>query len=421
MSANEENNSRDEKDQQSQNVNENEVRDDNLIADSGDILGRYSDEEYKQVLDEASAEVDHWLEYAKDKTNFSEIKSQATELKEKIKARFLKKEDNESLNQKIDSFIADINEKQNEERDKMEEVFSKNYEGIKDKVKEIVDAAYKAENFREARESLLNLQSELKEIKLRKSHKEAFQDDINDAFQNVVKRQSEERENYEMECIENYHNLKSKVDEAVKFADTSTNYGQARQKFIKIQSDIKGKSLRREQREELYQTIRDNFEAINTRQESERDEYLTLCKNNFEKLQIVVNEAIEFAKTTEDYTDARQRLINAQSEIKGVKLTRDQRDKLYGDIREVFTNLNEQQSGEREDFEKEANENYDKISNKINEAYELVHGVTDFRLIRETLISIQGEIKIMRLKRDQRNELFGRIREAFLVFDKKKR
>jgi chromosome segregation ATPase len=223
-----------------------------------------------------------------------------------------------------------------------------------------------------------------------------------------------------MECIENYHNLKGKVDEAVEFAENTVNYGQARQKFINIQNDIKGKNLKRDQREELYQTIRDNFEALNSRQEKERDQYLSQCNDNYEKLRIVVDEAIEFAKTTDNYSDARQRLINAQGEIKGVKLTRDQRDKLYGDIREIFTKLNEQQSGEREEFEKEASENYEKLTKKINDAFELVHGVTDFRLIREVLIAIQGEVKILRLKRDQRNELFGRIREAFGIFDKKK-
>lgn len=392
----------------------------NTIADSGDVLGKYSDEEYAKVLNESKTEAENWIQYAKEKANFNEIKSQALELKEKIKAKFLKDEDNNLISQMIDELIDNISEKQSEEREKLDEIFNQNYDAIKEKANSIIDESYKTENFKEARESLIALQNEIKEIRLRKSVRDDFQNKINDAFQDVIRRQSEERENYEMECIENYHNIKSKVDEAVSFSNKTNNYGQARQKFINIQNDIKGKNLKREQREELYQTIRDNFESLNTRQESERDDYINQCNDNFEKLGIVVNEAIEFAKSTDNYSEARQRLINAQSEIKGVKLTRDQRDKLYGEIREIFNGLNDQQSGEREEFEKEASENYDKVTKKINEAFELVHGVSDFRLIRETLIAIQGEVKILRFKREQRNELFGRIREAFSIFDKKK-
>lgn len=402
------------------NTNAEENQSANFIADSGEILGKYSEEEYTKIISDSKSEIDSWIEYAKDKSNFNELKSQAVELKEKIKAKFLKDEDNKNLNSKIDELITQLNEKQNEEREKADEIYNQNYDAIKDKALSIIEDSYKTENFKDARESLIALQNEIKEVKLRKSVRDDFQNKINDAFQDVIKRQSVERENYEMECIENYHNIKGKVEEAIEFSHKTNNFGQARQKFINIQNDIKGKNLKREQREELYQAIRDNFESLNTRQESEREQFISQCNDNYDKLQIVVNEAIEFAKTTENYSDARQRLINAQTEIKGIKLTREQRDKLYGDIRLVFNTLNEQQTGEREDFEKEAAENYDKVSRKINEAFELVHGVSDFRLIRETLIAVQGEVKILKFKREHRNELFARIREAFSIFDKKK-
>jgi len=392
----------------------------NTIADSGEVLGKYTDEEYSKVLSEAAQETDNWINYSKDKTNFSELKSQATELKEKIRAKFLIEEDNSELFKKIDDAVVLLNEKQNEERDKMDEVFNANFDQIKDKANSLIEEAYKSENFKEARESLIALQNEIKEIKLRKSVRDDFQNRINDAFQNVIKRQSDERENYEMECIENYHYIKGKVDEAIDFSSKTNNYGQARQKFINIQNDIKGKNLKRDQREELYQAIRNNFESLNSRQENERDQYINQCNDNYEKLRLIATEAIEFAKSTDNYSDARQRLINAQAEIKGIKLTREQRDKLYGEIREVFNGLNDQQSGEREEFEKESNDNYTKLTRKINDAFELVHGISDFRLIRETLIAIQGEVKILKFKRDQRNELFARIREAFNLFDKKK-
>jgi prefoldin subunit 5 len=101
-------------------------------------------------------------------------------------------------------------------------------------------------------------------------------------------------------------------------------------------------------------------------------------------------------------------------------LRRDHRDELYAQIRVVFEDLNEKQSDERQSFEQECTDNYDNLTKKVNDCFELVLGLTDFKMIRETLINVQSEVRIAKLKRGQRNELFARIREAFGIFDKKR-
>ncbi|PKL84556.1 MAG: hypothetical protein CVV22_12330, partial [Ignavibacteriae bacterium HGW-Ignavibacteriae-1] len=176
----------------------------------------------------------------------------------------------------------------------------------------------------------------------------------------------------------------------------------------------------REQRDELFQSIRDAFEGVNTRQENERNSFDQEAKDNYVKLKKIVDDAISFVNSSEEFSESREQLINAQNAIKGMKLRRDHRDELYAQIRVVFEDLNEKQSDERQSFEQECNDNYESLTKKVNDCFELVLGLTDFKMIRETLINVQSEVRIAKLKRGQRNELFARIREAFGIFDKKR-
>lgn len=183
---------------------------------------------------------------------------------------------------------------------------------------------------------------------------------------------------------------------------------------------LRAKKLKRDQREELFQVIRTAFEDVNKRQDEERSTFEGETTENYAKLKKIVDEAIAFAQSTEEFSAAREQLINAQNAIKGVKLKREQRDDLYAQIRVVFEDLNSKQSQDRTEYDKECNDNYQKLTQKVDDCFALVLGITDFKLIRETMITVQSEVKIAKLKKEQRSELFSRIREAFNQFDKKK-
>src|SRR5690606_27236685 len=117
---------------------------------------------------------------------------------------------------------------------------------------------------------------------------------------------------------------------------------------------------------------------------------------------------------------SRERLIEAQNYIKRTKLRHEQRNKLYADIRAIFDDINSKQSEERAEYNEECDKNYQILTQKVNDCFGLVHGLTEFNMIRESLITVQSEVKVSKLKKEQRNELFARIREAFSVFDKKR-
>ena len=390
-------------------------------VESGEVLGtNRTEEEYKKAKEAIEKEIAECQKLVEQTRDWKDIRLRLNDAKDKLKALFLEKEDDEKYLNQINELFRMLNDKQAEEQKKFSQESDENYVKLKELVDEAIETADKADNFREARAGLIKVQKNFRGVKLKRSQRDELLDDINKAFEALQQRQAEERENFEMECIENYHSLKKIIDEAVNFSKDTTQFGKARKQLIDAQSNIKGKKLKRDQRDELYQNIRDAFNDLNDRQEADRELFEKETSMNFDNLRKIVDEAIAFAEEATDFKQAREALINAQGTIKGMKLKRGQRDKLYADIRKVFNKINETQEAERKEFDAEANANYKRLTEKVDDAFDLVHGVDDFRLIRETLIAIQGEVKIVKLKRAQRNELFARIREAFGIFDKKK-
>jgi len=388
---------------------------------SGELIKKYdSDEEYRNAYDGVFNAISEWCEQAKEETDWKLLRNTQVELRGALKMLFLTKEDSKKLNDIIDEYAEVINQRQNSERMEKDKVFENNYNKYKEKVIFTTEKANQTTIFKEGRDLLIKLQDEIKPVQLKRSQRDEFFSLIQAAFLAINEKQANERENFEMECIENYHSMKKTIQNACEFARTSNRFTDARKKLIETQQDIKGRRLRREQRDELYQTIRVSFEELNQRQSADRSVNEEEVTENYAKLSKTVSEAIEFASNTEEYSEARARLISAQNEIKALKLNRNQRDELYAKIRGVFTNMNETQSSERESYENEAEDNYAKLTEKVNSSFELVLGLTDFRLIRDNLLAIQGEVRLMRLKRGQRNELFSRLREAFNLFDKRR-
>jgi len=402
--------------EQSMNTNDQQP-----LPQTGDNLSQYdSDEKYNEALIHINEEVSHNIVFAKESNDWREIRNRLNISKDKLKGLFLKDEDNNNLLDLINGAIESVNKRQSDEMEKIEKESFENYNNVIDRVRESVTKSKETKDFKQAREALLSAQDLFKNLKLKRSHRDELIKLINEAFDELTTRQIEERENYEMECIENYHSLKAVVEHALEFAKTSPIFAKSREALIKVQNEIKGKKLKRDQREELFQVIRSAFEDVNKRQDEDRHNFESETTENYNKLKKLVDDAIEFSQTTEEFSVAREQLINAQNAIKGVKLKREQRDELYSHIRAVFEDLNSKQSQDRTEYDTECGDNYTKLTQKVDDCFALVLGVTDFKLIRETLITVQSEVKISKLKKDQRSELFARIREAFGHFDKKK-
>lgn len=388
---------------------------------NNNIRTEYANQEnYDSAIKEYSENLDKLIELANDSNEWRELKRKFADFREKLKSLFFNDEDNNIFIDKINNALDNINKKQNEEKELFELKSQNNYDSIIDVVKNAFEFATNNSDYKMAREKLLEAQESFKNLILKRSHRDELHKFIQNGYNIVSQKQSEERENYEMECIDNYHILKNKIDEVIEFVNINKIFTESRKALINIQNQIKDLKLKREQRDELFKVIRNTFDDVNKRQDEERKNYETEIVENYNATKTFVDEAINFANTSEDYSNSRERLIEAQNFIKSKKLKKEQRDELYADIRAVFEELNKKQSDERDSYENESNQNYQKLTDKVNDCFALVLGLTEFNIIRESLITVQGEVKVAKLKREQRNELFSRIREAFSVFDQKK-
>lgn len=327
----------------------------------------------------------------------------------------------EELHSKLTSKLDAIIQMQRAEYEKLEHQQVENYNNIKIKVEEAVKAIEEIADVKDAREKLIAVQGEMNSLTLKRENKDELVQKFNFAFQSLNKRQAEEWEKYEMECSENYLNLKAKVDSAIAFSTTHPIFKECRERLIEAQKEFKGLRLKKDNREELYSRIQEAFTALNVRQDSEREGFDQEADDNYEKVKPVVTDAVAFANNVTNFKQGREALMDAQAAIKGMKLRKDHRDELYATIRESFDALNSRQSEEREVFDKETAENYTKLDEQLVKCADELNNDPEFNKIRDILIAVQGDVKLLNLKREQRNQLFTRIREQFAILDTKRK
>ncbi len=375
--------------------------------------------EYKDFLEDISDEVDSITSWVEEAQDLNEVQNKLRDMLQVIRNVNLEQEDRAFLLDKVNLGFDKIKERRDEEKRIFEEKYDEIYAEFKNSVLEKIKFSHESDIINNGRDALIEVQTQFKELNLKREHREEIVKMLDEAFEDLNRRQAEERERYEMECIENYHNLKAIVDDALEFFQKSDNLRDVRIKMIEAQNHFKGLVLKKEQREEQFDRVQKAFDILNEKQAAERAEFEKEAAENFAVLKVSIDDAIEYSKTAEIFKDARRRLINAQKEIRGKKLRKVQRDKLYGDIRQAFEELNKRQDEYREEFDKEAEENYQMLKKNIEGAVSYALNTDNYNEARETLIKAQNAIKGMRLKKEQMDDLFSTIRNAFNEVNRK--
>lgn len=375
----------------------------------------------KAKLDELKSNVALISENSKTSDDFKALRKTIVEIKEKILALFaVDKSEKDNLINELQSVFEVLRVRQDNIRETLEIELKENLDKIKPELEELIKNATDSQEFKAAREFLIKAQGILKSVNIKRDIKDEFYKTIQMIFDQVNEKQSSERESYEMECSENYLSIKPKIELVIAESKEASNFKETRQKLIETQSLLKDIKLKREKRDELYGLIREAFNSLNERQDIERAKYDEVSTVGYNIAKTAIDEAIAFAKETSDFKAARESLIKAQSVIKDNNMKRDQRDELYGAVRVVFDDLNSKQGDDRDTYESDCNENNNRLEIRVSEVFNSIEYSNDFREIREGLIAVQDEVKILKLKKDQRNELFKKIREAFDIFDKKR-
>lgn len=399
----------------------------NLLNSIQETLTKYQQEEQQKMeailnnhYNSLKEKIDTAIKQSVQTNDFKEAREFLLAAQNEFKEMNLSKEHREELVAQLNQAFEDLNQRFARQKESYEMECSENYLTLKKKIDETLDVIEKSKDTRRSRLVLINVQNEFKGLKLKKEQREEQYARIQNAFEELNKKQQLEQEEYEKECVENYIKLTELVESSIKFSEITTTYKDAREKLIEVQNTIKNLRLKKEQREELFQKIRDAFDSLSERQNVERDSYDKECNDNYNMLKANIEGAIVFAQNSTNFKQARETLISAQNAIKGMRLKKEQREELYAKIRETFNDINKKQSEEREQFEKETSENFAKLIKRIEQIETDIANTNEFRQIRENLIAIQNELRIVKLKKEQRDDLFSKIRIAFDNFDKKR-
>ncbi len=345
-------------------------------------------------------------------------------LKESLSALFLIPLDQRNeIDQRIQEVFELVSSRQAKEREERNKIFDENFNKYKPTFDiKIEEAEGKlSNNLKETRLILISLQKEMKSISFRPSDRDVFFKSIQNLFDKINMLEGAEREAFEMECAENYLRFKPRVEFACNKEKTSDDLNNARKILISLQKELRDVKLSRKERDELYGTIRLAFDEINAKQDNERKAFGEVAEKNYLLAKPMVDTAILFASDPKNSSSSRNHLIETQKKLKQLALTRRQSDELFGEIRAIFSKLNQNTEEMTEEFKEISKSNFVKLELKISEAIANVEYSNNFRDIREGLIDVQDEVKIIKLTRSHRNELLARIRKGFKKFDSKRK
>jgi len=311
------------------------------IFDKLDDMKKVVQEENYSLL---SPKVEEAVKRSRTSEEFKESWSFLRSVQDDFKGKTLEKEAHDALWEMLQDSFETLKKRQTAFFDKLDILRKENYEKLQPEVEECIKVATDAERFKDAWTKLRSVQSMFKGVKMVKEQHDELWSKLQEAFETLKFRESEYYEEKEKEWSENYETLNSKVDEALKVAESAEHFKDSWEKLKAVQAEFKGVKMKREQHDQVWEKMQTAFETLKRRQEEKRLSFDTDCEENFSRLDRLCNRATNEAKTNKSFNDVFTKLKDWQKEIFETKpLKREQRGLLIDRINEAFALLKERQ------------------------------------------------------------------------------
>ncbi|MEI6576440.1 MAG: hypothetical protein WCO63_09715 [Bacteroidota bacterium] len=294
-----------------------------------------------------------------------------------------------------------------------------NYKALKSKLDSAIRESGKAPDNRMAKDILIMAQGAFKEFKLKKEDREEQYQRLQDAFEKLNKKITEERSAFERESISNYSELKMQVEEAIYQAGKATDSREAKSYLIAAQNAFKGLKMAKEQREELYNKLQLAFTEINARQQAEIQNLAAESQLNFFSFKPRLESIIAAMDQESDRRLIKDKLIDFQAELRDTKMTKEHKDLLYQMIQQAFDTLNNVRKQEDELFRLEAESSFASYAERVAQLKEQVSQVSNFKEVREQLKQLQSDLRESRLLYEQKDHLYADLQEAFSILNQR--
>ena len=291
----------------------------------------------------------------------------------------------------------------------------KNYLELKNLLESALKKINKISDLRESKGLLIEVQNAFKGLKLQREKREELYGKLLDAFAEINKKIAQERSDFEAEAQYNYADFKLRIEEAQFLASHPKDFHETWDHLIEVQNAFKNARFLREHREELYQGLQVAFETLKKEQSAEKSKEIATSALTYNSLVEVVNDLLDRSSTAVDLRLHNDELIRIQASIREAKLVREHRDELLGKLQEAFLII---QIRLDEEFQQTRNESEDNFSRFKPQAFGLLDQSKtsqDFHLTRESIKSLQSDVRNARLLREQREELYAILQEAFTL------
>lgn len=289
----------------------------------------------------------------------------------------------------------------------------KNYNELKTLLEQTLSKVQKTNDLKLAKTFLVEMQNRFKGLKLLKEDREELYGKLQRSFAEVNQKISDEIRDFENEAAMNYFNLKTKVEEALFLANNSRDNHETWDFLIEVQSMFRGIKLKREHREMLYAKLQEAFSIVKDQRNIEKSVYEKEIAENYEQVKGIVDDAVSFAFSNEDFRASKDKLIHIQPVLRDARLSREQKDELYAKLNEAFDYVNAGIEEQREKVQSTSEQLYSEFMLRAEDLLILAGESMEFKNVREQLKELQSEVREAGLLREHREELNEKMQLAF--------
>lgn len=295
-----------------------------------------------------------------------------------------------------------------------------NFEYYRDEVNLLVDIIPTVKtDFKKYIQKIQSLQNSLKETLVDPDKKRELFEKLQQCYANIEKQSAGEKEAFEKNCATNFEELKTKALSISASIKDATQFKEIREALGQLQTALRDKELKREQRNEIYEHVHACYAELDKKKGEEQEEYEKTTAANFELISKKVLAEKDNIQTTTDVQASREALKKLQSESWEARIKREQRQILHDAFNELFELLNQRYEELKFQYENESNANKDELALKVEEVEKFVASSTDLKATKEQLKAMQKQLQDMRLTPNHRQELWNLIDKAFKEVNKK--
>lgn len=353
----------------------------------------------------------------KQTTDLKQAKSQLIEIQSEFKNIKLNRTDRDELYTKLQQEFAVVNQKIEQERTSFENECAANFLKLKPLVENAEFMANHPKDYKESFNFLIDVQNEFRGIKLQREQRDSLYARLQQAFAILKNSQSQQTVPAEITTDIPAGDIIKKVTDVCRNIEFAEDYYESKDALIEVQNELRQSKISREVKDELFARIQDAFALLNLKREEEIRKTALESAAFYDELMQKINGIAAEIKNSNDFKTLKDKLKSLQLEMRDINLNKEHRKDLSEQIQMCFEEIFDLQDKERGYFHKESKENYKSLKDLIDKAYKQAETTHEYKDTREFLKKIQGEFKGIKLKSDEREELYTKLQKAFEILN----